>query len=149
MSTRADLSLYDPLDRLIAVVEVKKRVLTTASWAREFRRNLLEFSGFSQADYVLLITPDKLYLWGHGDPPEAEPRFEIDLQPILAPYFEKARLKPSEISGHAFELIVASWLADLSYGAFVADAPPLPAALRESGFLDAIRSGRLEHEIAA
>jgi hypothetical protein len=55
---------------------------------------------------------------------------------------------PHDVSGHAFELIVAAWLSDL-----VRTEEPLEQLtneqkwLVESGFLTAVRDGRIAYEV--
>jgi hypothetical protein len=62
-SSYADLSLYDRDGRLIAIAEVKNKRGTSPEWAAKFRRNLLVHSRYAQADFFLLATPDRLYVW--------------------------------------------------------------------------------------
>lgn len=148
MNPRADLAVYDREGRLAAAVEVKNKLGTTSEWATVLRRNLLSHSGFGHADFLLLVTPDRIYLWKEKEisPQLVPPSLELAAQPILTPYFELARIEPSTVSGQAFELVVADWLSDLARSRTV---PPDQAQLLESGFVQAIQNGRIEYEAAA
>ena len=67
-----------------------------------------------QRTLTLAVTPDRLYLWkdAAGQPIPVEPTYEADAQPLLQPYFARAGVDPADVSGRAFELVVAAWLAD-------------------------------------
>jgi hypothetical protein len=151
MSVYADFALYDRNGRLIAVAEVKNKAGTSREWAARLRRNILAHGGFHGADFFLLVTPDKLYLWkGAGaEPAVVQPALEVDAQPIFEPYFERAGVNPTDVSGRAFELIVAAWLSDLIR---LAEQPENLSNgqnwLVETGLLDAVRDGRIEYEVA-
>lgn len=148
----ADLALYNRDGRLIAVAEVKNKSGTSSQWAAQLRSNVLAHGGFRSANFFLLITPDKLYVWKDAGikPAVITPTYVVDAQPILKPYFEAADIKPDSINGSAFELVVGAWLGDL----IRAEKSP-PAAsetenwLTESGLLDAVKNGRVEYEAAA
>jgi hypothetical protein len=147
-----DLALYDRDGRLAAVVEVKNKVGTSREWAAKLRRNIVAHGRFGAVDFFLLVTPDRLYLWKDtgGEPTPVDPTCEIDARPLLQPYFGKSEMKRADVSGSAFELIVAAWLADLvrSTGSRESVAGQQPW-LVESGFLDAVRNGRVEYQAAA
>lgn len=150
MSPRTDLINRD--GQLSAVVEVKSRRHTSREWAAQLRRNLLAHGDFPQARFFLLVTPDRLYLWkGNGTQPKAVlPTYELEANPIFAPYFERAGLDPRDVSDPAFELVVAAWLSDLVHSEGASGRPAADQAeLRDSGFLEAIRAGRVEYGMAA
>jgi hypothetical protein len=152
MLPHADLALYDRDGQLTAVAEIKNKVGTSREWAAKLRRNILAHGGFRSIDFFLLVTPDRLYLWkdAGGEPTLVEPSYEVDAHPVLAPYFARAGVDSTDISGRAFELVVAAWLADLVRSA---ESPENLAGqqrwLVESGFLDAVTNGRVEYEVAA
>ena len=152
MVPHADLSIYDRDGQLTGVVEIKNKRGTSREWAAKLRRNILAHGGFRNIHFFLLVTPDRLYLWKSAgvEPKLVRPTYEIDAQPLLEPYFKRAAVDPSTISGAAFELVVAAWLADL-----VRSEPASKKLaeehcwLVESGFLTAIGSGRVAYEAAA
>ena len=151
-SPSVDLALYDRDGRLIAIVEVKNKQGTSPEWAAKFRRNLLVHGGYSQADFFLLVTPDRLYIWKNAGatPTLVQPMYELDAQPLFAPYFERAGINPSDSSGQAFELVVAAWLGDLVRSEEHREArTDGQDVLAESGFLTAVRDGRIKYEEAA
>jgi len=152
MVARADLAVYDRDGQLTAVAEVKNKVGTSREWAAGLHRNTLARGGFSDIKFFLLATPDRFYLWKDavGALDAVEPTYDGDAGGLLASYFARSRLDPSDISGSAFELVVAAWLADLARS----DGPPtdLPHEqqwLLESGFFNAVKNGRVEFEDAA
>lgn len=151
-SPNVDLALYDRDGRLIAIAEVKNKHGTSPEWAAKFRRNLLVHGGYSQADFFLLVTPDRLYIWKNAGttPTLVQPTYEIDARPLFARYFERAGVNPSDSSGQAFELVVAAWLGDLVRSKEQREAlTDAQRVLAESGFLTAVKDGRIEYEEAA
>ena len=62
MTSSADLTLYDRDGRLIAVAEVKNKQGTSREWAAKLRRNILAHGRHYNADFFLLVTPDRLYI---------------------------------------------------------------------------------------
>ena len=147
----ADLALYSRDGRLIALVEVKNLRGTSREWAAKFRRNLLEHGSLQGARFFILATVDHLYLW-EGEQRSASPvppTYEVDLEPLLAPYFERSGLSPQTIHGQTLELIVADWLNDLmrSQGG-TADSKAEDWLVR-SGLLASVRDGRLDYQDAA
>jgi len=97
-SSYVDLALYDHDGRLTAVAEVKNKQGTSREWAAKLRRNLLAHGGHYKADFFLLVTPDRLYVWKDAGtaPTLVQPTYELDAQPIFAPYFERAGVDPTK-----------------------------------------------------
>lgn len=152
MDIRADLALYDPGGRLVALAEVKNKRGTSTEWAAKTRRNLLALGGFGDADFFLLITRDRLYLWKDTgtDPVEIPPTHEVDAEATFAPYFERAGIDPGNVGGYAFELIVAAWLGDVMWSALSTEGHGDDRDwLAQSGFRVAVEGGRIEYEAAA
>jgi hypothetical protein len=150
MSSRADLVLYDRNGQLTAIVEVKNKLGTSREWAAQLRRNILAHGEYYCADFFLLVTPDRLYLWKNAGttPVLVSPMYEVDTQPIFAPYFKSAGIDPRHASGHAFELVVTAWLGDLvRSGERPEKLTNGQRWLVESGFLTAVRDGRIEYEV--
>ncbi len=153
MFNRWDLALYDHSGRLTAVAEIKNKLGTSLEWAAQTRRNILAHGGPSNADYFLLVTPDRLYLWKGAGTDSAQvvpPTFEADTRQEFAPYFQSADVDPRQISGHAFELLVAAWLGDITRSTGTADRLfDDQSWLAKSGFRAAMRDGRIEYEAVA
>lgn len=152
MMSHADIALYGRDGQLMAVVEIKKTLGTSREWAARLRRNMLAHDGFHGVGFFLLATPEHLYLWrpGGGESDPIQPTYEIDGARILQPYFERAGIDPSMISGPAFELVVGAWLSDLVRPDGMSEQLVAEQSwLTESGFLRAVRNGRVEYEIAA
>ena len=148
----ADLALYDRGGRLTAVAEIKKRFGTSREWAAQTRRNILAHEASCTADYFLLVTPERLYLWKDAgtEPVRVPPTFEAETQSEFAPYFERAGLDPRHISGHAFELLVSAWLGDVIRSEETAEKfAGARSWLAKSGFHTAVKDGRIEFEATA
>lgn len=147
MGVHADLSVYDADGHLAAVAEVKNREGTSGQWAAKTRRNLLAHGLGRAPAFFLLVTPDRLYVWKDaGDEPiEVPPTYEEDITTTFARYFNSAGLATEHVSGPAFELVVAAWLADLTHR-----GSPVPRVKQEwldqSGFRTAVQDGRVELE---
>ena len=152
MHSRADLTLYDPSGRLTAIAEIKNKLGTSSEWAAKTRRNLLAHSGFSSADFFLLVTPDRLYVWKDAgtDPVESPPTYEANAEHMFEPYFKRVGLDPRQMSGHAFELLVSTWLGDVIRSSKAKkDNADNESWLATSGFRTAIKNSRIEYEVSA
>jgi hypothetical protein len=151
MAIQFDYTVYDSGGQLAAVVEVKSTRGTSTEWAAEFRRNLLSHGGVLRPTFFLIVTPDRIYVWKNaGIVPEiVAPDYEVDARPVFQPYFNATRLDANRIDGFAFEMIVSSWLTNLALVRDpVAELPGHERVFIESGFVDAIRRGKVEHEVA-
>ena len=149
MLVSSDLALYDRSGRLAAVAEIKNRFGTSHEWAARTRRNILAHGGSCNTEVFLLVTPDRLYLWKDAgtEPAGVPPDYVADTQPEFEPYFERAGVDPHNVSGAAFELLVADWLGDVirSEGEAERDTDD-QSWLVESGFRAAVRDGRIKFE---
>lgn len=140
-----DFAAYDRAGQLKVVVEAKRRTHTSAEWASKFRRNLMAHGNAPPSELFAIVAPDKIYVWRGGAPLDARPDTEIDARPILAPYFERARVDPERIDALAFELLVAWWLEDIARREGAAADDPLNG----SGLPQALAGGRIAREVAA
>lgn len=146
-----DLSFDNPDGQLTLVVEVKNKTNVSPEWVAKLRRNILAHGSLPNAPYFLIVFPDKFYLWIDGDHvEESEPAYIIDAHSILQPYFERAGVTASQISGQSLELIVAAWLGEIIY------SPPPPENIDDSqrwvidsGLYAALTGGKFEHEAVA
>lgn len=146
----ADLAILDRSGQIAAVAEIKRQLGTSRDWAAQLRRNLLAHEIRCVADYFLLITPDRLYLWKDAgkNPERVPPTHEADMQPEFARYFEGAGIDPDDISQAAFELLVGAWFGQLTR--LEDEAQDLAASrswLAESGLLSTVKDGRIEFEV--
>jgi hypothetical protein len=152
MATRPDILLFDREGRRLLVAEAKNKRNTSPTWAAELRRNLLAHEGFRHAEFFLVLTPDHLYLWRgmSADPVPVPPDYVVDSRPLFLPYLQRAGLDLDRISSPVFELMAISWLSDLVHSKRESETVGNDEAwLVQSGLLDAVRNGRLAHELAA
>jgi hypothetical protein len=112
-----DLSIYNRELQLVLAVEVKSQLNISKEWATKFRVNILAHGVFAKVPYLLIIFPDKLYLWTNDDGAlsEKDPTVEVDARPIFRPYFEQSGITTNQISSENLEIIVTSWLAKVMY----------------------------------
>jgi hypothetical protein len=150
MTSQPDLIVYSRDGRMIAVVAIRNKRGASRAWAAQMRSNFISEGRFGTADFLLLATPDRVYLWKPEgkDPALIPPDYEVDGKALFAPYLEMAGLNPESFSANAFELIVGNWLSSLILG-IESDAAAAPPLLAESDFLKAVRGGRTEHQLAA
>ena len=152
MLATADLALFDRSGQLTAVAQIKNKLGTSREWAAQTRRNILAHGQGHAAEFFLLVTPDRLYVWkGVGiEPVQAPPTYEVDTNPGLAHYFERAGVDPRHVSGDAFELLVGAWLSDVvRFGDASEEFGDDRDWIAKSGFLSAVEGGRIEYEAAA
>ena len=149
MASFFDLALYDRSDRLAAIAEIKNRLGTSHEWAARTRRNILAHGGAWDADFFLLVTPDRLYLWKEAGTESAEvpPTYVADTESEFEPYFKRAGVEPRSVSGAAFEMLVGAWLGDVirSEGAAEESADNRSWLVR-SGLRAAVKDGHIRFE---
>lgn len=111
-----DFVAYDREGRVLLLAEAKSRRGTSESWAARLRRNMLSHGMLPRSKYFLIATPERMYLWKQEpvDPGEAPPEFTIDAEKVFRPYFQKLQQEPFNIGPEAFELVVLTWLSDIT-----------------------------------
>lgn len=77
---------------------------------------MLSHGMLPRSKYFLIATPERMYLWKQerADPGEAPPEFTIDAEKVFRPYFQKLQQEPLNIGPEAFELVVLTWLSDIT-----------------------------------
>ena len=152
MENRADIIVNNRDNEPILMVEVKTKLHTSPDWVAQYRRNIFSHGDLPSARFFLFAFPDRFYLWTHNSDPHAgyDPDSAIDARPILGPYFERADVLPEKIRGESFELLIWWWLADVVHDDWNPANPNVSRAwLMESGLAEAIRNGRVLHEVLA
>jgi hypothetical protein len=109
---KADLVVYDRNGQIALIAEIKRKTGCSPEWAAKWRRNILAHGGMPDIKFFMIALPDRFYLWKNADsaPEPVAPTFEIDAEPLLAPYLKESGMLPKDISGQGFELIVSAWL---------------------------------------
>ena len=149
MNSRADLAVYNSEGELKIVVEIKGRHGTTTEWATHTRRNMAAHGNLSNVDFFIIATKDRLYVWKKSgiEPELVEPTYEINLHSELKRYFEASQLDSDDISGYALELLIATWLNDISHSTmFTEKNRNVQNWISESGIMNAVENGRVEFE---
>lgn len=150
MKNAADISVKSPTDETKLVVEVVAKRNVLRDWAIKLRRNLLAHGWLPESDYFMVASPHRFFLWKKSRQPnlEREPDYEFDPEPILQPYLQRIQSPLSELSKASFEILVSSWLSDLT----ILDRSGVAHGANwvlDSGLLEAVRNGSVESETAA
>jgi len=146
-----DFSVHDHNGQLVLVVEVKRKLHTSPEWAAQLQRNMYAHGIFSEAPFFLIVFPDQLYLWTNASMQEDPvlPNYVIDASPIFQPYFDRAGVTPTNISGQNLELIVSSWLGEIIYGESATTIMDESQRwLIDSGLYDALHGANIDKAIA-
>lgn len=98
------------------------------------------------ADFFLLVTPDRLYVWKDVgiEPVQTPPTYEADTLSGFGPYLESSGLDARHLSNGAFELLVSAWLGDVIRPEETAGEHRDHDWLVKSGFRRALEGGRIE-----
>src|SRR5256885_30788 len=72
MRAPADIAVYDENDQISALVEVRAVPESSAEWAVEIRRDIVETNGFTPR-YFLVVARDCAYVWNSAAPSDARP----------------------------------------------------------------------------
>ncbi len=143
----ADIEARSSDGRTVLLVEAKSKLRTSAEWAARMRSNLVATFPVS-ARFFLLATPDRFYFWtdGAGEPRPLPPAVMLDPHAILLPYFERAGIERERLNETSFELVLASWLRDLTRRP-PAEAPATyPLQLVETGLFEALYGASLLYQ---
>lgn len=147
---QADFAVFGQDGLLAAVAEAKKKPQAGPHWAAAWFRNYSAHQRIPSPPFVILVTPEKLYLWKRtADAISAEPTAVTDAHRLFGSYFRRSNLDPADVSGPAFELIVGAWLNDLSQRVWQPAAPEELRAFVDTGLLEAVENGRVVADIAA
>ena len=147
---QADFAVFDRAGQLAAVAEAKKKSGADPSWATAWFRNYLAHQRSAAPPFVLLATPERLYLWKR--PSEAsspEPTAVTDARRLFSSYLLRSNLDPAHLSSRTFEFILGAWLTDLSHHLWQPSGPEEIRAFVDTGLLDAVQNGRVVADIAA
>lgn len=125
---RYDFAGYDSFGQLRAVLDVKKRLGTDSSWAMHLRDGQLERGTLPASPAFLLVVPDRAYVWP-ADAPSGTAPGELELGPVLAPYYERLGTTPQTIFPDVFEALVTWWLNDIESKGLPAPSSAWPSAL--------------------
>jgi hypothetical protein len=142
MSTGPDIAVYSPDHQLQLVVEVKSTPDPSSQWAAQFRRNLLENGALPNAPYLILVFPQRLFLWRSGPAAEVPPDYSARTSDVLREYLGSWAEHAPHLGEESLEIAVSSWLRELT-SARRAPHPESDAdrILMDSGAYEAIRHG--------
>lgn len=147
MTHASDIEILDERGVPAVVVEVKSKLGTTPVWAAIARRNLAAHGWLPNARFFVLAVPDRLYFWVNKTTRSdaVPPDFITSSLPPLSPYLETAGIAPEDLSRASFEFLVSGWFAELARDPAGARLPADAIVWAEqTGFLEAVRRGRLE-----
>ncbi len=147
---RADFAVFDQSGQLTVIAEAKKKSGADPRWASEWFRNYLAHQQTSAPPFILLATPETLYLWKRSaGSSSSEPTAIADARRVFSFYLDRSNLDATTLGGQAFEIVVGAWLHDLSHLGWQPSTPDERQVLVDSGLLDAIKNGRVVSEVAA
>jgi hypothetical protein len=145
---RLDFAIFGPNRQLVAIAEAKKKVNVGVEWATEWFRNYGEHQHSAPPPFILLVTPDNLYLWKtSADSPE--PTAVVDARHIFEPYLERSSYDLDSLYGSTFESLVGAWLGQLLNQFWQPTTAEDVRLFVDTGLLEAIENGRVESDVAA
>jgi hypothetical protein len=143
MVADVDFVLESPSTRTVLLVEAKSTSAPSTEWAGRLARTLFAETTPHADLFFLLVLRNFLYLWKHVPREGLElPDFSTPTEDALRPYLEKIQTPLKEINALSFELLVRSWLTDLSEGSV---PPSVEGWLRDAG-LEQFENGVLREE---
>ena len=142
MDTAVDFVVESPHTNELLLVEAKSISSPSAEWAGKLARNV--FGPAAPANhFLLLVLRNHLYLWKHYPREGSErPDFSGRTEEVLGPYLKDVQTSLHDISGLSFELLVKSWLTDISEGS----VPPSVAKWLSEAGLEQFAHGVLREE---
>ena len=148
VNARADILVTDQSDRPAAAVEVKNRQQLSPEVAAILRRNHSVHGYLPSTPYYLMLTQDVGYLWTKLDPTrlDAPPDYQFPLENVIQRYLKSAPMR--RLSEAELVLVILQWLIELTLELQPATEEP-ERTLAATGFLSAIRGGRVIAEAAA
>jgi hypothetical protein len=145
---QADFAVFDQKGQLAVIAEAKKKTGVDRRWAAEWFRNFVARQHSPAPPFVLLATPETLYIW-KGTEKASEPTAVADAHSLFAAYLRSSNLEVSSISGSTFEFVFGAWLEDVSNGLWQPSGSEERRALADSGLLEALENGRVVADVAA
>lgn len=146
---QADFAVFGRDGQLAAIAEAKMKPDIGAGWAAAWLRNYLGHQMSAAPPFVILATPDKVYIWKEPSGQSLEPTAVTDARRLFGSYLPPSAASASDLSSRAFEFVVGAWLNDLSHHLWQPSAPDEINTLQETGLLQAIANGRVVADIAA
>ncbi len=143
MDTAVDFVFRSPHTNEVLFVEAKSINSPSAEWAGTFARRVLGPAALEANHFLLLVLRNYLYLWKHYPRDGSElPDFSERTEDVLKPYLENVRTSLRDMSGPSFELLVKSWLTDISEGS----VPPSVEQWMRAAGLEQFANGVLREE---
>src|SRR5258706_14316849 len=143
MDTAVDFVFRSPHTNEVLFVEAKSINSPSAEWAGTFVRRVLGRAALEANHFLLLVLRNYLYLWKHFPRDgSALPEFSERTEDVLKPYLETVRTSLRDMSGPSFELLVKSWLTDISEGS----VPPSVEQWMRAAGLEQFANGVLREE---
>ncbi len=150
MHSQADMAVYSPNEGIQLAVEVKSKLGASPEWARQMHQNLLIYAVIPETPYFLLVLPDFIYLWKNTHLSEQDnlPDYQVETKTVLAPYTRGLTKSLNEMTEYSLEMLVDSWLNELTHHRSLDRQDPTQKWLIDSGLFDAINRGTVVTELA-
>lgn len=94
---------------------------------------------------VVLVVPDRVFVWRPGAHKSAPPDRSFDAGPWFEPYFTRLKIPAREVAPHVFEQIVGLWLRDGVEG----EQPGSDSSEGEHDLFSGLRGGEVVEQMAA
>jgi hypothetical protein len=147
---QADFVVYGQDGQLAAVIEATQKSGADAAWVTGWYHNYTERQRSPAPPFILLITPDKLYVWKRqGGESSPDPTAVADASRLFSPYLRRSNLDPAEIFRQTFKFVVGAWLADFLGHLWQPETPDEISALIGTGLLETVENGRVVADVAA
>lgn len=144
---QADFAVFSADGQLAAIVEAKKKANVDSDWAAEWFNNYLGHQRSPGPPFVLLVTPEKLYVWKRpAEPALCQPTAVADARHLFISYLDR---DPANLSGGTFEFIVGAWLNAFANHLWQPSTPDEIRAFVDTGLLEAVENGRVVADVAA
>lgn len=147
---QTDFAIFDENGQLTAIAEAKSQTNRDESWASAWLRNFSEHQTSPMPLFVLLATPETLYIWKRRSEQESfKPIATTDTRRLLSSYFNRPNYDTADLLKPVFEFVIGAWLDGMAHGLWEPSDDEDVRALVDTGLLEAMRNGRVTSSLAA
>ena len=130
--------------RPIVLGEIRRETDVDERWANEYRQNLSAMGPVHQAEYFMLVCPDRTFLWNDAWNLERKPICEISTASYLEPILDAAGYTLADANESLLQFAVREWLGTLIDPKSSDLSEAETKWIREIGLDQAIKGGSVE-----